>query len=170
MLINAKILVFLMKRGHFFVGIIVIGLLFTMPLVSSFNLIDWIKEIFNIEKDVKYFPGESSNLLVPNGLNFIGTSDFNGDGKTDFLFINISKKNMIIWHMNYTSFISQSTIVDIRNKPKLLPAAVWIFVSVADFNKDSKPDLVWRNKKNGQIAIWYLNGSIMQSASIVNTS
>ena len=29
---------------------------------------------------------------------------------------------------------------------------------MADFNGDSRPDLIWRNETTGHLYIWYLNG------------
>jgi hypothetical protein len=34
----------------------------------------------------------------------------------------------------------------------------WSIVGVADFNGDSKPDLLWRDSSTGRTTIWYMDG------------
>ncbi|MCL4849949.1 MAG: VCBS repeat-containing protein [Bryobacteraceae bacterium] len=45
---------------------------------------------------------------------------------------------------------------------------VWAIVAVADFDADGRPDLVWRHKTTGQVAVWLMGGSQgTQLASVV---
>ena len=39
-----------------------------------------------------------------------------------------------------------------------LPGAGWRIVDIADFNGDTKPDLLWRNYTTGANELWYMNG------------
>jgi len=45
--------------------------------------------------------------------------------------------------------------------------AAWRVTHAADFNGDSRADLVWRNATTGQTAIWTMNGTAVTSSAIV---
>ena len=45
--------------------------------------------------------------------------------------------------------------------PQVDPA--WKVRSVADFNGDGQPDLVWENDTSGGLVLWYLNGVSLTS-------
>ena len=34
-----------------------------------------------------------------------------------------------------------------------------------DFNGDSKPDIVWNHLESGQLVLWFMNGSILDSGT-----
>jgi YD repeat-containing protein len=36
-----------------------------------------------------------------------------------------------------------------------------------DFNADGKPDLLWSNRSNGNVAIWYMNGNSVMSTEVI---
>jgi hypothetical protein len=40
-------------------------------------------------------------------------------------------------------------------------------VGTGDFNNDGKPDLLWRNKANGNVAVWYMNGATLVSGAVI---
>jgi hypothetical protein len=39
-----------------------------------------------------------------------------------------------------------------------------------DYNADSKPDLLWRQKGNGSVAFWFMNGTTFQAAGYLTNS
>ena len=45
-----------------------------------------------------------------------------------------------------------------RLLPPMAPISELDDVGVADFNGDTKPDLIWRNSVTGQNAVWYMDG------------
>jgi hypothetical protein len=54
--------------------------------------------------------------------------------------------NGTTWTGNYTEL---ATVAD----------ANWAIVGVADFNADTKADLLWRNSSTGRTTIWYMDGA-----------
>src|SRR6266487_539693 len=84
-------------------------------------------------------------------------TDFNNDGKPDYLLYNSSTRQTAIWYLNnnvYTSWAYGRT----------LPAG-WNVVGVADFNRDGKPDYLLYNPSTQQTAIWYLNNNVYTSGA-----
>jgi hypothetical protein len=43
------------------------------------------------------------------------------------------------------------------------PGAAWKVKSVADFNADGSPDILFQNQTTGQAVLWYMNGVNFQS-------
>jgi hypothetical protein len=41
----------------------------------------------------------------------------------------------------------------------------WQPVSMADFDGDGHPDILWENMSTGQLIVWYMNGTSQKSAS-----
>jgi FG-GAP-like repeat len=92
-----------------------------------------------------------------------GVSDFNKDGNPDLLWRNKVNGINVIWYMNadgtsYTSFVNPPTVSNLE----------WDIKGTADFNKDSNPDIFWRNNVNGINVIWYMNGDGTNYTSFIN--
>jgi hypothetical protein len=90
--------------------------------------------------------------LVPAGPNWdvAGVGDFDGDGKADVLWREISGYN----HM--FSQINRSTSAMVENAVAGL-GIDWKVAGIADFDGDGKADIFWRNI-NGANAIWFMDG------------
>jgi nucleoside phosphorylase len=102
------------------------------------------------------------NVPVASGWTIAGTGDFNGDGKTDILWRNISTGDVAIWLMNGT------TIVQAYDFDNIPIAANWTIVGTGDFNGDGYSDILWRNA-NGDVAIWLMNGfTVSQGSDFTN--
>ncbi|MCP4155373.1 MAG: VCBS repeat-containing protein [bacterium] len=43
----------------------------------------------------------------------------------------------------------------------------WLIVGTGDFNGDNKTDILWRNKNNGQNALWLMDGTIRSSTQFL---
>jgi len=50
-----------------------------------------------------------------------------------------------------------------------LPAAVLTSAIPADFNRDGKPDLLWRNGGNGATFVWHMDGTSLVSDQLIAT-
>lgn len=81
-----------------------------------------------------------------------GTGDVNLDGKTDILLQDDASGAVGVLLMNRQRVIALNPL----NPPSASTA--WKIRAVADFNGDSRPDLIWRNETTGHLYIWYLNG------------
>jgi hypothetical protein len=96
----------------------------------------------------------------------VGVADFNGDSKPDILWRNLSTGHTTVWYMNGVKWTGgYADLTPTVNDPN------WAIVGVADFNGDSKPDILWRNTSTGQKFVWYMNGATWtgQSADLLPT-
>ena len=104
--------------------------------------------------DVTLTSPEAINLDVI-GYNLINSpapapTDFNGDGKPDWVLYNASTQQTAIYYMNNNVRIASPY-------GPTLPAGSKL-VAVADFNRDGHPDYLLFNPSTRQTAIWYLSG------------
>src|SRR5260370_37781168 len=96
----------------------------------------------------------------PNVWTIVGQSDFNGDGKADWLWRDTSG-NVAMWFLNGTQ-VTQSA--GVGNVP-----CAWSVLGTADFNGDDMGDILWQNTTSGDVAIWLMNGAkATQSAGVGN--
>jgi hypothetical protein len=77
--------------------------------------------------------------------------DFDGDGKSDFLFKLLGNNQYAVWHLNGLTFKSSSNFIP-------SPAAGWVVVQSADFDGDGKADLLIKQEGTNSYAINYMNG------------
>ncbi len=81
----------------------------------------------------------------------VGAGDFNGDGKSDILWKDISG-NYAIWEMNGTQILNPTTSF-VANV-----AAPWTISRIGDYNGDGISDFLWTDG-SGNVAIWEMNGT-----------
>ena len=89
---------------------------------------------------------------VPTTWSIVGTGDFNGDGKSDILWRDTGG-NIAIWEMNGTTVLNPNT-AGVGNV-----ATNFKIAGSGDFNGDGKSDVLWRDTTNGNVAIWFMNGT-----------
>jgi hypothetical protein len=77
-------------------------------------------------------------------------SDFNRDGKPDYLLYNPGTRQTVVWFLNNNIFIGGAFA-------PTLPVS-WSVTDVADFNRDGRPDYALFNASTRRTAIWYLSG------------
>jgi poly(3-hydroxybutyrate) depolymerase len=82
------------------------------------------------------------------------THDFNGDGKSDIAWRDMSG-NIAIWLMNGATVLSSGAIGTVPT--------TWSIVGQRDFNGDGMADLLWRDS-SGNTAIWFMNGTAVSSS------
>ncbi len=92
-------------------------------------------------------------INAAGGWHFASTGDFNGDGKTDLLFVNSVTNGVAIWQMNGTQ-ITANPQIGILNA-----AGGWHFADIGDFNGDGKTDLLFVNSVTNGVAVWQMNGT-----------
>ena len=87
-------------------------------------------------------------------------ADFNGDGKADILWRNVSTGANAIWLMSGFSVAAGAFI-------PTLSTAGWTISGVGDYNTDSKADILWRNTSTGATAIWLMNGFSVAAGALL---
>jgi hypothetical protein len=90
-------------------------------------------------------------------------ADFNGDGKTDLIFRNLSSGNHVVWFMDGL-FRSGGTLLT----PAKPAAGNWFMVGAADFDPATPgADLLWQNTDSGNLALWTLSGTTQASGAVI---
>jgi len=84
-------------------------------------------------------------------------SDFNRDGKPDYVLFQATSRQTAIWYLNNNAYVGGAY-------GPTFPVG-WQLVDVADFNGDGRPDYVLFNASTSQTAIWYLNNNIYMSSA-----
>jgi hypothetical protein len=98
-------------------------------------------------------PDAASNLTEANPWNIVGIGDFNGDGTPDVVWQDPVSGAVQVWYLGGPLGTTLIGAADITVKNP------WRVVSVADFNQDGHPDLLWQDPVNGFSQVWYLSGS-----------
>ncbi len=99
-------------------------------------------------------------MTVPLG---VVANDFNGDGRSDIYWRNMSTGVNDEWHMNGLSIASSGTVYVEANQ-------AWKVVGTGDFNGDSKSDVLWRNFTTGQLFIQHMDGrTVLATSGASNT-
>jgi hypothetical protein len=82
-------------------------------------------------------------------------NDFNLDGKVDLLWRNTATGQNLVWFMTGsfgTTFSNYVLLTPVTDQN-------WKMVGTADFNGDTKVDILWRNTSTGQNIVWFMNGT-----------
>jgi hypothetical protein len=90
-------------------------------------------------------------------------SDFNRDGNYDLLWQTTVSGQLATWAMNGASLVDSRYL-----SPDRVSDLAWKIKGSADFNKDGKPDLLWQNDTTGQLAVWYLDGTLLYLSGAIS--
>lgn len=84
--------------------------------------------------------------------------DFDGDGKADILWHNLTTGQNVIWLMNGPAIANGAFIQS--------TGAGWAIPGMGDLDGDGHNDLIPRNPATGEVMVWLMNGfSVVASAS-----
>lgn len=84
----------------------------------------------------------------------VGTNDFDGDGKADFLWRNDTSGNFALWYLdglNKGPAVAFPGVADLNQK----------VVGTGDFDHDGKVDILWHHAGTGAFSVWRMNGSVL---------
>jgi hypothetical protein len=94
-----------------------------------------------------------------------GAGDFNGDGRSDLVWHNVSTGELAVWLMNGTTQVRGFALT-----PGQVADTAWRIRAIADINRDGHPDLVWQHTGSGAIAAWFMNGTTQISGTLLTPS
>ncbi len=94
-----------------------------------------------------------------------GLVDFNGDGDEDILWRNAATGQMYVWYLDNLVVSGGDYIKDSVGAIPALPGTAWEIRGLADFDGDTKPDMLWRNNTTGELYVWFLDGPTLVGAS-----
>lgn len=98
---------------------------------------------------------------VPTEWRPFATGDLNGDGDADILWHNIRTGQVAAWLMNGTSWAASVVLYD-----GFVPLE-WSPIGTGDFNGDDRLDILWSRNFGREIAVWYMDGTTLDSFGVV---
>src|SRR5947207_2494571 len=104
----------------------------------------------------------SVNFVDPtSGWQVQGIGDFDGDGRADILWRNLSTGDNYIYLMNGWTIAAQGLVNAVSDQ-------AWQVKGIGDFDGDGRADILWRNSSTGENYIWLMNGLSTASQGSVN--
>jgi hypothetical protein len=94
-----------------------------------------------------------------------GVADFDEDGRTDILWHRQDAGQLVVWYMN-GPVMTAGTFTN----PPALADPDWVVRVVGDYNRDQRPDIVWRHRLSGENAVWFMNGATMIGGTFTTPS
>ena len=90
----------------------------------------------------------------------MAAAEFNADGRSDILWHHATSGQVAVWFMNGL-VLAGGTLTT----PEGLPDPRWVLVATGDFNRDGQTDLLWRHLVSGQIAVWFMDGTVLRGGT-----
>src|SRR5438034_477197 len=106
--------------------------------------------------------GSVSFVDPTSGWQVQGIGDFDGDGRDDVLWRNLSTGENYIYLMNGSTIASEGYLNTVSD-----PA--WQVKGIGDFDGDGKADILWRNSVTGEDYAYFMNGSAIASEGSLTT-
>src|SRR5215218_9846722 len=101
--------------------------------------------------------GLAGTVTASAGWRLASQGDFNGDHKTDLLFLNDATNGVAVWQMDGTQITAAGLAGTLQSG--------WHFATAGDFNGDGKTDLLMLNDSTNGVAIWQMDGTQVTSKS-----
>jgi FG-GAP-like repeat len=92
-----------------------------------------------------------------------GVGDFSGDGKPDLVFRHQGTGYLFALFMDGVIATGGTLLT-----PFQVADTSWRIEAVGDFNSDGRPDLLWRNQASGFLAVFFMNGTVATSLSLLS--
>ena len=91
-----------------------------------------------------------------------GTGDFDKDGNADILWRQFSTGHVWTWHMNGMQVQAINPYVHVSTSPS---GDDWRIGGTGDFDKNGNTDILWRQASTGQVWIWRMDGTRLQTTN-----
>jgi hypothetical protein len=104
-----------------------------------------------------------TNTVSDLSWKIVAVADFNLDGYPDLLWRSDRNGDFGVWFMQGTSLLAKSML-----NPAGFADTSWKVVGVADFDQDGQPDLLWRNDFTGTFGVWFMNGTNLRGAAMLD--
>jgi hypothetical protein len=90
----------------------------------------------------------------------LGIADFNHDGRADILWTNAGSASINVWPSQLNRTIGAAYSIGTK------PAGEWRVESASDFTGDANADVLWRNRRDGSVRLWTVNGAAHSEAVV----
>ncbi|MCZ7599521.1 MAG: VCBS repeat-containing protein [Gammaproteobacteria bacterium] len=91
-----------------------------------------------------------------------GLEDFDGDGKTDFLWRSVSTGRNVMWFMDGVTRTGAGDTLAL-NDPD------WTLTGFGDYNGDRRSDFLWHSASTGRNVMWFMDGTARIGSGIPST-
>ena len=126
------------------------------------NLVEGMNTSWSVD-GTRYVTSRDLTPVKDPNWQIAATGDHNRDGQDDILWRN-SAGGLAWWVMDGTSiakavYLTTPAITDLN----------WQIVGTGDYNQDGQVDLLWRNKADGSVAWWVMDGTSIAKAVYLPT-
>jgi hypothetical protein len=94
---------------------------------------------------------QATTIPAPTITTIPNPPDFDGDGKQDFLWRNMSTGQIAVWLMNGSAAKATAVIGT--------TSLSWVIINTGDFNGDGMSDILWQLNNTSQYGVWFMNGT-----------
>jgi predicted extracellular nuclease len=126
---------------------------------DSGQIVMWFMDGVNLGSGTLTNPSTLADL----GWQIAASGDFNRDGKADIVWRHGGSGEIAVWYMNGATLLSGTLTT-----PSALSDTQWRIVGSGDFNLDTKPDILWRHSRSGQIVVWFMDNATLLSGTFTN--
>jgi hypothetical protein len=95
----------------------------------------------------------AANLTASNSWRIVGVGDFNRDGHPDVVWQDPVSGAAQVWFLGGAQGNAVTGAATLSNSNS------WRIMSVADFNGDGQPDVIWQDPVSGLAQIWLMGGA-----------